>query len=355
MMNGLKTTFKCLRRFVRKIMLIYKNNKCLNESLERQFKLFNTGKKRILLTLTPDYGNIGDHLIALAERRFLNDRFPDYQIDEISMRSLNKISIRILKKNAKYYENIIITGGGFLGSLWPDFENASKWIIKAFLKKNIIIFPQTVYYDGNKREINKTKKLYGKCKSLNIFVRDKSYDWVVRNLKVSDSIFVYNVPDIALYLTFPSVDRKFGKVLVCLRKDKERILPNNDENRILDFLGSDNFLKTDTIVQEDVSIAERERYCKSKIDEFCKARLVITDRLHGMIMAVITSTPCLAFNNISNKVGGVYQLWLKNEKNVRFSEKMYDTGVLPVFNEIKKYDPSIYEKYWKILENAFSE
>ena len=48
---------------------------------------------------------------------------------------------------------------------------------------------------------------------------------------------------------------------------------------------------------------------EKKLLEFSRAKLIITDRLHGMIFAALAETPCIALDNLSKKVSGVYQ-WI---------------------------------------------
>ena len=52
-----------------------------------------------------------------------------------------------------------------------------------------------------------------------------------------------------------------------------------------------------------------EEEIKEKMDDMRKSSLVITDRLHGMIFAVITGTPCIVFSNYNHKVKGTYE-WI---------------------------------------------
>ena len=44
---------------------------------------------------------------------------------------------------------------------------------------------------------------------------------------------------------------------------------------------------------------------------------MVTDRLHAMIFAAITNTPCIAFDNKSNKVECVYK-WIKYLSYIKF-------------------------------------
>jgi pyruvyl transferase EpsI len=66
-----------------------------------------------------------------------------------------------------------------------------------------------------------------------------------------------------------------------------------------------------TMYETSVNMENRARHVRDKLQEFASGRLVITDRLHGMLFAVITSTPCIAIDNCSHKVSGTYG-WLKS-------------------------------------------
>jgi len=84
---------------------------------------------------------------------------------------------------------------------------------------------------------------------------------------------------------------------------------------------------TDTVIERGVSIDERYVVLDSKFDEFRKAKLVITDRLHGMLFAAVTGTPCIALDNKSGKVRGCYQ----TIKHLKYIE------VVSNLNEISDY------------------
>jgi pyruvyl transferase EpsI len=53
----------------------------------------------------------------------------------------------------------------------------------------------------------------------------------------------------------------------------------------------------------------RDECVRKKMQEFCGAKLVITDRLHGMVFSAITGTPCIVFSNSNHKVKGTYD-WI---------------------------------------------
>ena len=69
-----------------------------------------------------------------------------------------------------------------------------------------------------------------------------------------------------------------------------------------------------------------------------KSKLLITDRLHGMIFAVITNTPCIAFANKSGKVKGVYNWISKDNDYVKFANSVEQfKQILEDLDLTKKY------------------
>ena len=73
-------------------------------------------------------------------------------------------------------------------------------------------------------------------------------------------------------------------------------------------------IDSSSVIEEKyIKIDKREQYIENKINEFADAQLVITDRLHSMIFSIIAGTKCIAFDNTTKKVSGVYDEWLKKE------------------------------------------
>lgn len=65
-----------------------------------------------------------------------------------------------------------------------------------------------------------------------------------------------------------------------------------------------------TVLAHGVKIRNRNLEVEKKLKEFAEAKLVVTDRLHGMVFAALTGTPCVAVGNCNGKVKGVYE-WIK--------------------------------------------
>lgn len=263
---------------------------------------------------TPDHGNLGDQAIALAEERFFKDKFPNVEYRELSGDYYRK-NYRILKMIVSKKVVLGISGGGYIGDVWMDEEELVRNVIETFPDNKIIIFPQTVYYHDNPagmKEWECTKKLLvAHADTLYFCLRDqRSYDFICKNIPELKNIYYF--PDMALSLNIQFNEERKG-ILTCFRSDQEKVLSDEVIQKLYSY-AEDNDLKlssTTTVYEKNVSTSEREQEVFAKLKEFASAKLVITDRLHAMIFAAITGTPCIAFDNKTRKISGVYE-WIKN-------------------------------------------
>jgi pyruvyl transferase EpsI len=167
-------------------------------------------------------------------------------------------------------------------------------------------------------------RFYSAQNNLYIFARDeKSYRNLLKyQYRKNDQIALF--PDMALSLNFSGNDiLNRNGVLLCFRKDKEKVCSDDTIDTIKKVLVENgiSYFETDTHLYRTVKRKDGESKVQKKLLEFKQAKLVITDRLHGMIFAAITGTPCIAFNNSTGKVAGVYS-WIQKLPYIQFvSEK----------------------------------
>ena len=280
-------------------------------------KAKNKKRKTILLTATPEHGNLGDHAIVYAEYRILNKT--DFSLIEI--RNSEYLNNRNwLQKKVDQADIIVIDGGGNLGTLWPNEDDKISDIISRFNQNKVIIFPQTCYYDQNQESMSrleKNRKIYSDAKDLTIMIRDRiSYDFMRDNFPKLNCIFC---PDIVLSINQVEFHESRKGVLLCFRKDREKIVDEKIEDSIKRYLHELNipFRETSTIINKKVTNKNRNQCLADKWEEFARAKLVITDRLHAMVFSAITGTPCIAIDNQSKKVGGTYE-WIKELKYILY-------------------------------------
>jgi pyruvyl transferase EpsI len=304
-------------------------NKCniLIRRIERLLKILRYAiqvrKCRYVLVDTPTHGNLGDHAIAMAEKQYLEKQFENIKYIELNADEINY--------HEKYYAyftpqncDIIVHGGGFLGEIWPYEEYRFRRIVKAFNHNRIIVFPQTVTFDLTTESVgklfNESKKIYSEHPNMVIFVREeKSYDFMKRNMP---DVLTELVPDIVTNLELPLEIMQRKDILLCMRKDREKALSEEMYSSILCELKSIypkyELHFTDTVIDRSVMPKDRETEVKAKLNQFAQHKFVVTDRLHGMIFAAITNTPCIALGNSNGKVKGVYEAWLKNNQYIRY-------------------------------------
>lgn len=277
-----------------------------------------TRRKRIFLFYTPVHTNMGDHAIRKGELLYFKKFFPEYKLIEINERLYCKLTEKNVEKILKKDDLIVLHGGGYIGDLWIEGEKAFKHIVESFPDNKIAAFPNTAYYSdtesGNKL-LEEDRAFYETHKNVRFYLRDmRSYKLMSK--LVGENRCSYK-PDMALILT-PEYRLERNKILMCLRSDCEKVQSSESFGELKKQLESDGYCVeyNDTLANKDGYFFKRvkkvrEKSLEEKIREFAGAKLVITDRLHGMILSAITGTPCAATDNISKKVSGVYE-WIKH-------------------------------------------
>ena len=90
-----------------------------NKELELEYLGFKNVKKedkKIFIALGADYGNVGDMGITIAQKKLIEDAFPDRKIVEIPMRNAYEYENDV--KNILNEDDICtIIGGGNLGNI----------------------------------------------------------------------------------------------------------------------------------------------------------------------------------------------------------------------------------------------
>lgn len=310
------------------------------EIYKKSEKQRKSDKKRIFLIFTPEHNNLGDHAIAKAELEFLKD----YDVFEIT-----SYSVSLLLEFPKIFKKllsddlIIFNGGGFLGTLWfHDELNLRKILNLCKGNNNIIIFPQTVFYENDefgKKEFEKSKQIYNKYDNLVITAREKVSYEVMKNAYKN----VYLIPDMALSLNECKNNCTRSGVQLTLRDDHEKTMSKEYRDNLISYLTDkfgENIRFADMGADDDVPPENRNQELDKHFDKFRSSELVVTDRLHGMIFAAITGTPCIVLNSKSPKVKGVYDWLFKDCEYIIFTN---DFDEMSAFIEYIKGKDFVYD------------
>lgn len=313
-----------------KIIEIKKSVKLLIEQIElmknyyfsnRKFNEIKKYKdaKKVIFALSPKYGNMGDQAIAYATKKFFSDNFKDYKLLEFERDEFYSYS-KSIEKIINQDDIIAVQGGGNMGNLYLREELARRHVISHFNKCKIVSMPTTLSFTNNKngdKHKEQMKRIYDNNNKLMLLAREEKSFNMMQNTFKTKSI---KVPDIVFYLedTFePSNDRS-NNVMVCLRSDKECYWKDKKDNFIENLkLKYKNVLEFDTVIHRNIDVNKREEELFDIWNRFRNSKVVITDRLHGMIFAFITKTPCVILRSSDHKITESYK-WIENINYVRF-------------------------------------
>ena len=320
------------------------------------------GNRILCLLYTPEHSNIGDAAIAVAEKAFINKFFHGYGIFEITEsnivsngRFFRKVLYNTIKNN-----KILIHGGGYLGTIWFEAgEKPLRNILSNLQHSDITIFPQTMYYENNEfgqSELENSKEIYNKNGKLKICLREKySYE-----IAANSYLNTFLIPDIVFYMN-ESYEKKVRKgIKLCLRDDLEKTMTSEDEEKIQRFAEryfGKNVCRMDMISDSDIQPDIREKIVHNHLEKFQTSELVITDRLHGMVFAAITGTPCIVVSSKSHKVKGSYE-WISHLEYIKFVEnldKIEDIYMSMNLSKKFEYDNNRLMKYYVKLSHIIQE
>lgn len=302
-----------------------------------------------LYVLTPTHGNMGDHAIAKASISIFNKfKIPFVEITDQELALLEKY----LKLDVMNQRLIIVNGGGNLGTLWFPVEILFRKIIKSNPNSSIVCLPNTIFYDNTEEGMNEfeeSKRIYNEHHSLRLYAREKfSYDLMKTTYRD-----VVLMPDMVLLLNECQNNLERHGCMLCLRNDVEKTRTEEEEkeiyNQVRKIFGKD-ITVSDMNTNHSIPSSKRDVELELKFDEFRHARLVITDRLHGMIFAAITGTPCIVIDSKSPKVRGCYE-WIKELDYIKFIDSVENIEI--AFRQIPDknfvYDNSLFQKYYDEL------
>lgn len=314
------------------------------------------GKKKVIVALAANYGNLGDVAITKAQLNFLQEQYPQRLIIPFYI-SETFTNLKSLKAAINEDDIITIVGGGNLGNLYPDIEYARQLIIRKFPKNKIIIFPQSIYFNEGKdglKSLKKCSKVYGKHKELTLCIRDKfSKEKYGKYFSCSQKV----IPDIVFSMK-PKVNSASDRngTILCLRSDQEGNISDQARKLISEYVEKKNtVINYDTHVGNISDVNLLNKALENILKSFSEAQLVITDRMHGMVFSYITDTPCIVISHNSYKIQGCYD-WIKEANFIKiYNEEDYENNseLYQIIDELLCFNQSQIRKV--DLESKFEE
>jgi exopolysaccharide biosynthesis predicted pyruvyltransferase EpsI len=303
----------------------------------------------------PNHTNIGDHLIWLGNLLYL--------------RQVRNIQVGYTASSATFDPDtmtqrvgkapILLHGGGSLGDLWYSHQQFRESIIQRYPDRPIVILPQTVYFQDPVK-LKQAATIFNRHPNLTIFARDQvSYQLAA---DAFDRCRVLLAPDMAFQLVhladFPVKEAPRGILYQC-RSDlelAERLSLNStqlphltvgdwrpyDDHWVMgpDYASFKRTLATfirngwqrgvrhpqewgsrrrwdtqfkPTAVLDSIYPADAQHrswsFAHSGVYQFRHYELIITNRLHGHILATLLGIPHLFLANSYHKNRAFYESW----------------------------------------------
>lgn len=279
---------------------------------------------KIFIFLAANYGNLGDIAITYAQYKLLEKMENSYSVVEIPANcsySYLKGVVRQITQN----DIVTFVGGGNMGDMYPLYENIRQIVVSELPNVKVIQFPLTADFSNSvdgQLMLKSAKKIYGKQQNLTILARERKTSIFLSKILGID---IPIVPDVVLTLDyFQGLQGRKG-IAVCLRSDKEKSLTTFEVTNLKDVvrLHDENFTEIDTVVDDNlITLENKTLFLEKFLTSISRKRLIVTDRLHGMIFAYITGTPAIVFSNSNHKVKECYE-WIKDSGYIYYMDN-YD-------------------------------
>lgn len=346
MIKYLKKIMKMKLQYINQYIEVLRNSG--THSLDNQ-------KKYAFIFLAADYNNLGDIAITVSQENFLKQCLHDkYEIVKIYESETYEWIAAIKRLSA---QNVIITlvGGGNSGSLYEFIETPRRFLLKIFKKYKIVSFPQTVVFENNEKADAIKKefaKVANKCVDLTLIAREKFSRDVYKEITDAKVLLT---PDIVFtYVCAERDGRKRNKNAIGLifRSDKEKLLDAPVKRKIIE-IAEKNYTELLYMDTCDISYKrEKERELVEKYIEKLKGvEMVITDRLHGMILSYVSETPCIVIPNNNWKIRSTYETWMRTQTLIKLYNPEEDIGVIQEFvSDVKNDRKNKQIEFWDDFE-----
>lgn len=326
----------------------------INRILSNYSKL-EVNDKKIFYFGIPTHNNMGDIAQTYCTEKWIKEHYPEYTLIEIITRlSFDRKLVKYMHK-VMGQDDFIIFQSGYCTRENNDDHRMHLFMAKRFPNAKMIILPQTVKLQ-TRSEINRTKKIFGKCTNLQFITRDsKSYAYAKEFLE-EDKISLF--PDIVTSL-IGRVETKSNRngILVCVRNDDEKFYDDFEIDKMITELRMINkqVEKSDTNSEKSANeiYQSLETEIQGIIQYFSKFDCVITDRYHGTIFSLIANTPVIVVKTNDHKVTSAIE-WFKDVYDynaIQFAEslsKAVDLSNMIVSNRIRVNNKDfLYKQYFE--------
>ncbi len=292
-------------------LLRYRSRKKMGNHYKQVIKSVQSDKTIWFLCI-PLHNNLGDYAQYYCIKKLLAESFSDYTVIEIPTAPLAYDYcgiVDVMKKKVKP-DDIFIFQSGYTSTDLHDDEIVHRIIASKFKDNKIIFFPQTVKY-SSELEAMKTSKIYNSHDHILFMARDNVSFKIAK--QYFSNVSVKLMPDIVTTLIGDEIFRRKAQrqrkeIVFCIRHDSEKKYSDSSIRNAFQITDNqanwmDTTLPSGQICTEEVLM--------STISKFANYRITVTDRFHGTIFSLISSTPVVVLSTGDHKVVEGAE-WFKN-------------------------------------------
>lgn len=309
---------------------------------------------------SPIHANVGDHAQTLAVQQFLDHKYNDHSIVRIYRDDISEKRLLWVADEAKEGDLILLHSSGDFGSMHDSpghhpgrlsYPEVRRRLVGINPAAPIVNLPTTMYYEENERGracLAKDQAVFNDAKFTVLCREQVSLDTAQKNLDCKSLFF----PDFVFYLKPKRVNLPRKGVMVILRNDKEAATSNEQKQQVVEMM--ENLyqdVKVKDVMHESFTVPDfiLEPYMDRVMEQFQERELIVTDKMHGMITAVITQTPCIALGGgIPHKISA-YQSFL--EGAVEFVKDVSEIEEAAARVRRREYKPVDLSSYYEGFRN----
>lgn len=322
-------------------MHLENDNQIVIMNFERKYQdvltmLVRPGEQCVLLDY-PNHSNVGDSAIWLGEHMVLKHAgIKISSIGDLFYDSWDDIAKSIGSRT------ILIHGGGNFGDLWERHQLFRERLCKTFVNNRIIQLPQSIHFKDESKRVA-SRDVFRSHPDVHLMMRD------LRSLEIAEEFApkrCYLVPDAALCLPrqIDSSRQERYDLLMLFRTDGESTrvglgkieLPDGLRIHSTDWLEEDigfwhhYYMRlrkidknkrpyllalVDKLILDSAARLANARFQRG-IDLVANARVVVTDRLHTVVLSWLCGIPVYFSDNSYGKLNNVVSSWLEEEKGI---------------------------------------
>lgn len=296
------------------------------------------GRSVVILDI-PHHSNVGDNAILLGE-----------------LAALRRLGRRVLHVRATPWcdsgrlrqrigsRPIVLHGGGNLGDLWPAHQRLRERILAEFPQHPIVQLPQSIAF-SDPDSVERARTAFERHPRFTLLVRDRQSRAFAEGQLGTSAVLA---PDAAFALGRLRPRRApTRRLLVLARTDHEaradRRLPRTPapedwlvagrgyRERVAQRLAAELDRRPGRTNAMGAALARAATWSWSGVasahvrrglDLLGSADVVVTDRLHAHILALLLGKPHVLVDNVSGKIRGFYEAWTSDSELVTWADSL---------------------------------